>query len=35
MLKEKNMARLGFEPTISRSEVDHANHYSRGDLFEV
>ena len=26
--KRKNMARPGFEPTISRSEVDCANHYS-------
>ena len=25
--KRKNMTRLGFEPTISRSEVDRANHY--------
>ena len=30
----KNMARLGFEPTISRSEVDRANHSSIGQLFE-
>ena len=29
--KRKNMARSGFEPTISRSEVDHANHYSIGN----
>ena len=33
--KRKNMARPGFEPTISRSEVDGANHYSIGHLFEV
>ena len=26
------MARLGFEPMISRSEVDHAIHYSIGPL---
>ena len=26
------MARPGFEPTISRSEVDRANHYSMGPL---
>ena len=32
---EKNMARPGFEPTISRSEVGRANHYSIGHLFEV
>ena len=32
--KEKNMARPGFEPTISRSEVDRANHYSIGPLLE-
>ena len=32
--KRKNMARPGFEPTISRSEVDRANHYSIGHLFE-
>ena len=25
---EKNMAKPGFEPTISRSKVDCANHYS-------
>ena len=30
--ERKNMARLGFEPTISRSEVDPANHYSIGPL---
>ena len=29
------MARPGFEPTISRSEVDHSNHYSIGHLFEI
>ena len=28
------MARLGFEPMISRSEVDRANHYSIGPLSE-
>ena len=28
------MARSGFEPTISRSEVYRANHYSIGHLFE-
>ena len=28
------MARPEFEPTISRSEVDHANHYSIGPLLE-
>ena len=28
------MARPGFEPTISRSEVDRANHYSIGPLLE-
>ena len=32
--KRKNMARPGFEPTISRSEVDCANHYSIGPLLE-
>ena len=26
--KEKNMASPGFEPTISKSDVDRANHYS-------
>ena len=31
---EKNMARPGFEPTISRSEVNRANHYSIGPLLE-
>ena len=29
------MARSGLEPTISRSEVDRANHYSIGHLFEA
>ena len=29
------MARPGFEPTISRSEVDRTNHYSIGHLFEI
>ena len=29
------MARPGFKPTISRSEVDRANHYSIGHLFEI
>ena len=33
--KRKNMARQRFEPTISRSEVDRANHYSIGHLFEI
>ena len=28
------MAWPGFEPTFSRSEVDHANHYSIGSLLE-
>ena len=28
------MARLGFEPMISRSGVDRENHYSIGHLFE-
>jgi hypothetical protein len=28
------MARPGFEPTISRTEVDRANRYSIGHLFE-
>ena len=28
------MARPGFEHTISRSEVDRANHYSIGSLLE-
>ena len=28
------MARPGFEPMISRSEVDRANHYSIGSLLE-
>ena len=32
---KKNMARPWFEPTISRSEVGHANHYSIGHLFEI
>ena len=32
--KRKNMARPGFKPTISRSEVDRANHYSIGPLLE-
>ena len=32
--KEKNMARPGFKPMISRSEVDRANHYSIGPLLE-
>ena len=26
--EKENMARPGFEPTISRSEADSANHYS-------
>ena len=29
------MARPGFEPMISRSEVHCANHYSIGQLFEI
>ena len=29
------MARPGFEPTTSRSEVIHANHYSTGPLIEL
>ena len=33
--KRKNMARLGFEPMISGSEVARANHYSIGHLFEI
>ena len=33
--KRRNMARPGFEPTISRSEVDLANHYSIGHLLEL
>jgi hypothetical protein len=33
--KRKNMARPGFEPTISISEVDRANHCSIGHLFEI
>ena len=28
------MARPGFEPMISSSEVDHTNHYSSGPLLE-
>ena len=32
--KYKNMARPGFEPMISRSEIDCANHYSIGPLLE-
>ena len=28
------MARPGFEPTISRSEVDRANRYSIGPMLE-
>ena len=32
--KRKNMARPGFEPMISRSEVDRANHYSIGSSLE-
>ena len=28
------MARPGFKPMISRSEVDRANHYSIGPLLE-
>ena len=32
--KRNNMARQGFEPTISRSEVDCAKHYSIGPLLE-
>ena len=30
----KNMARPGFEPMTSRSEVIHANHYSTVPLIE-
>ena len=30
--KGNNMAWPGFEPMISRLEVDHANHYSIGPL---
>ena len=33
--KRKNMSRLGFEPSISRSEVDRANHYSIDPLMEI
>jgi hypothetical protein len=33
--KRKNMATLGFEPTISRSEVGCVNHYSIGILFVI
>ena len=33
--KRKNMARPRFEPMISGSKVDHANHYSIGHLFEI
>ena len=33
--KRKNMAKPGFEPTISRSEIGRANHYSIGHLFEI
>ena len=33
--KGKNMARPRFEPTISRSEVDRANHYFIYHLFEI
>jgi len=29
------MARLGFEPMISRSGVDRENHYSIGHFFEI
>ena len=29
------MARLEFQPRISRSEVDRANHYSIGPLLET
>ena len=29
------MAGPGFEPKISRSEIDCANHYSIGHLFEI
>ena len=32
--KRKIMARSGFGPTISRSEVDHANHYSINPLLK-
>ena len=32
--REKKMARPGFEPMISRSEIDCANHYSIGPLLE-
>ena len=30
----RNMARPGIEPTISRSDIDCANHYSIGPLLE-
>ena len=32
--EKKSMARPGFEPTISRSDVDCANHYSIGHMLE-
>ena len=32
--KRKNVTRSEFEPMISRSEVDHAYHYSIGSLLE-
>ena len=30
--REKKMAKPGFEPTISRIEIDHANHNSIGPV---
>ena len=33
--KRKTMARPRFETKISRSEVDRANYYSIGHLFEI
>ena len=33
--EKKNMVRPGSKPKISRSEVDCANHYSIGHLFEI
>ena len=32
--RRKNMARLEFQPRISRSKVDYANHYSISPLLE-
>ena len=32
--KRKNMARPGFESTISRSEVNRANHHFTGPLLD-